>query len=56
MENDASELIRLKFKYREMILKKKIKLPYKKAAKLIGPDCAYHLYSGFNGNQENKKQ
>jgi len=39
-----------------MIFKKKIKLPYKKASKLTGLDCAYHLYSGFSGNQENKKQ
>ena len=48
MENNKSELIRLKYKYRTLILKKKIVLPYKKAFKLIGPDCAYHLYSGFN--------
>jgi len=51
MKNDKSELIRLKYKYRELILKKKIKLPHKKASKLIGPDCAYHLYSGFSGKE-----
>ena len=47
MEIEKSELIRLKYKYRELIMKKKIKLSHKKASKLIGPDCAYHLYSGF---------
>jgi len=47
MESNKAEIIRLKYKYRELILKKKIRLPHKKAAKLIGPDCAYHLYSGF---------
>jgi hypothetical protein len=51
MKNDRAELIRLKYKYRELILKKKIKLPHKKASKLIGPDCAYHLYSGFSGKE-----
>jgi len=51
MKNDRAELIRLKYKYRELILKKKIKLPHKKASKLIGPDCAYHLYSGFDGKE-----
>ncbi len=55
MENDKSELIRLKYKYRALILKTKIILPYKKASKLIGSDCAYHLYSGFIGNMENKE-
>ena len=51
MKNDRAELIRLKYKYRELILKKKIKIPHKKAAKLIGSDCAYHLYSGFSGKE-----
>jgi len=46
----------MKYKYRELILKKKIILPYYKASKLIGPDCAYHLYSGFNPGTTNKKE
>lgn len=49
MDKQKAELIRLKYKYRKLIMKKKIKLPHKKASKLIGPDCAYHLYSGFSG-------
>ena len=53
MENDQYEITRLKYKYRELILKKKIKLPIRKASKLIGPDCAFHLYSAFSGNEEN---
>lgn len=56
MENDRAELVRLKYKYRELILKKKIKLPHKKASKLIGPDCAYHLYSGFDGKNESESK
>ena len=51
-EINQAELVRLKYKYRELILKKKIKLPHKKASRLIGPDCAYHLYSGFNGEKK----
>ena len=53
-EVNQAELVRLKYKYRELILKKRIKLPHKKASKLIGPDCAYHLYSGFSGKSESK--
>jgi hypothetical protein len=44
---EARESIRIRYKYREMILKKKIRLPVSKAVRLIGPDCAYHLYSSI---------
>lgn len=54
MGEHQSEIIRLKYKYRELIMKRKIKLPHNKAAKLIGPDCAYHLYSGFSTKGESK--
>lgn len=52
--SEKAELIRLKYKYRRLIMMGKIKLPPKKAARLIGPDCAYHLYSSYNvKDQEN---
>jgi len=51
-DKSLSELVRLKYKCRELIMKRKIKIPTKKAARLIGPDCAYHLYSGFHGNKK----
>ena len=44
MTSQKSELIRKKYRYRELILKGKIALSRKAAAHLIGPDCAYHLY------------
>ena len=43
--SDKSELIRKKYKYRRLIMTGKIVLPHKEAAQLLGPDCAYHLYS-----------
>jgi hypothetical protein len=43
--DDPSEDLRVRYKYRELIMKKKIRLPVAVAARLIGPDCAYHLYS-----------
>jgi len=52
MESDQYELTRLRYKYRELILKKKIKLPIQKASRLIGPDCAFHLYSDFSGSKD----
>jgi len=43
--SDIAELIRLKYKYRRLVMKGKLNLPPREAALLIGPDCAYHLYS-----------
>jgi len=44
-DEEVSEEIRKRYKYRELILKRKIKVPLKYAKKLIGPDTAYHLYT-----------
>jgi hypothetical protein len=32
------------------LLERKIRLPYEAAVKLVGPDCAYHLYSVLDMN------
>jgi hypothetical protein len=42
---NASEEIRLRYLYRRLILGGKIALSLESAKKVIGPDCAYHLYS-----------
>ncbi len=39
-----SENTRLRYKYRNLILRGKIKVPRTTAIRLVGPDCAYHLY------------
>jgi hypothetical protein len=41
---DKAEEIRIKAKYKELVLKGKIKLPIEAAKKITGPDTAYHLY------------
>ncbi len=40
-----SEEIRLRYLYRDLILRGKVTLSLETAKKLIGPDCAFHLYS-----------
>lgn len=40
-----AEFIRKKYLYRRLIMTKKVKLKRKAATGLVGPDCAYHLYS-----------
>lgn len=47
---DKAEEIRIKAKYKEMILKGKINLPVDVAKKLTGPDTAYHLYKTKSNN------
>jgi hypothetical protein len=42
---NRSEELRLRYLYRRLILDGKIALPFESAKKIIGPDCAYHLYS-----------
>ena len=46
-DDEQAELIRKRYLYRRLILTKKVALPRTSATQLIGPDCAYHLYSQF---------
>jgi hypothetical protein len=53
---DADE-IRLRYLYRKMILMGKAKVSFETARRLVGPDCAYHLYGTMSGRRRtsNKK-
>jgi hypothetical protein len=42
---ETAEELRKRYRYRQMILSGKLKLPHQRAAQLLGPDCLYHLYS-----------
>ncbi len=44
--NSESEIIRLQYKYRRLILSGRADLPLRDAIKLVGPDTAYRLYRG----------
>jgi hypothetical protein len=44
MKSKAEE-IRIRYLYRDLVLRGKIRLPFEGAVKIVGPDCAYHLYS-----------
>lgn len=43
-EIDKAEEARKRYLYARLILDGKLKLPYKVAVRLCGPDRAYHLY------------
>lgn len=41
----VSEEIRLRYLYRRLVIDGKVKLSFEAAKRLVGPDCAYYLYS-----------
>ena len=41
----SPEEIRLRYLYRRAILRGGARVPLEAARKLVGPDCAYHLYA-----------
>ena len=51
-----SDEIRIRYLYRNLILRGKIKLSLESARKLIGPDCAYHLYAVMDLKKSGKKR
>ena len=42
---EQAEIIRKRYRYRTAVLRREVQLPPDAAARLIGPDCAYHLYA-----------
>jgi hypothetical protein len=51
-----AEDIRLRYLYRKLLLEGKIALSIESAKKLIGPDCAFHLYSLINSKASKRKR
>lgn len=50
MKTRKAELLRKRYRYRRLIMTGRLSLPHPTARRLIGPDCAYHLY-GFMGGR-----
>ena len=53
---NTSEELRLRYLYRRLILDGKITLSFESAKKIIGPDCAYHLYAVMDLKKSGKKR
>ncbi len=49
-----SEEIRIRYLYRKMIILGKADISLESARSLVGPDCAYHLYSNIKLRKKNK--
>lgn len=44
MDRIESDDARLRYLYRSLILHGKARISFEAARRLVGPDCAYHLY------------
>ena len=44
MARADAEVTRILSLYRRLVLLGKVRLPFAESRKLVGPDCAYHLY------------
>jgi hypothetical protein len=49
--SERAEILRKRYRYRRLILTRRIGLSPASAARLIGPDCAYHLYRYHDGRR-----
>ncbi len=52
--NSKADEIRIRYLYRSLILRGKVTVSLEAARKLVGPDCAYHLYSVANLKKRKK--
>jgi hypothetical protein len=53
--NRKAEEIRIRYLYRNLVLRRKICLPIEVSMKIVGSDCAYHLYSVTDTRGKEKK-
>lgn len=40
----SAAILRIQSRYKRLVLMGKVSLPWTIARRLVGPDCAYHLY------------
>lgn len=55
-EGEPGDEARLKYKYRKLVMQQGVKMPARLAMKLVGPDCAFHLYRQHMPEKKTKKR
>ena len=53
--NQKAEVLRKQYLYRRLVLSGKANLPRRVAIRLVGPDCAYHLYRKMGASQGDRR-
>lgn len=56
LDHERAETLRKKHLYRSLILQGKLKLRHQAARRLVGPDCAYHLYHHMSAQDMDNAQ
>jgi hypothetical protein len=51
-----TESVRTLARYKRLILLGKVSLPLDVARRIVGPDCAYHLYFRHAGDESARKR
>ena len=51
-----SEEIRVRQKYRALVMRGRLNLPLTAVVRLVGPDCAYHAYRRLAGSSPPPKR
>lgn len=54
-EIDRADEARKRYLYGKLIMSGKIRLPYRIASRLCGPDRAYHLYRTLSDRKKRKR-
>ena len=54
--SERLEALRILSRYRRMVLLGRARLPLDAARRLVGPDCAYHLYFRHAASREPARQ
>ncbi len=49
-----AEIIRIRYLYRRKILNGELNVSHSTAKRMVGPDCAYHLYGRHTPSEEGK--
>ncbi len=52
VEDSLSEGARRKYLYRKLVINGRAKIPARLAMKMVGPDCAFHLYRNHSPQEE----
>jgi hypothetical protein len=55
-DHSNAQAARGKYLYRRLVMRGGVKIPTKLAIKLVGPDCAYHLYGQHIPEKKKSKQ
>ena len=52
----SAAILRIQSRYKRLVLMGQVRLPWAIARRLVGPDCAYHLYGRADGQRARRRR